>query len=278
MAAGQAVGQLTGDVAAGADEWTRYGAEFNNTVLPLGDGAGVVLSVADAVSRSGQAAQEAAQGFEGLGEKLVSTNEVGGYLIEVWQGQDGALRQTSRRVQDAASDANALAAAQQNLARESDEVRIKLLELATEERIARIQATVELNVAQVEADVRRVEAAFDSLNTGIDSTADVIGRLVDTLGGLEPNTRGYNDIMEIVRQEYQLREQEFELQKRMVEEQLRLMEARRQSLERGDAMVTINAEGLQQHAQAFMYEMLQEIQVRATEEGQQWLGLLSCAG
>ena len=60
-------------------------------------------------------------------------------------------------------------------AKESDNFRIKMEEIASNERIKNIEAYVSLNVADLEAQTKRVEAAFDSINTTINSTGDLLG-------------------------------------------------------------------------------------------------------
>ena len=276
--ADQAVGQLAGSVSDGSDSWTDYGEELNHTVLPLDNVADSAEKTADAVSRADASIKSASDGYGELADKLISSRQEGDLLIKTFEGQDGSIRIVRERVQGLATDTAKLSKDEAEAAKASEALRVKLLELASEERIAQIKATVELNSAQIEADVRRVEAAFDSLNTGIESTGELIGKLGGVLGGLEPNTRGYNDIKEILDKEVKLREKEFQLQEKLTESQLKLIEARRQALERGDALVTINADNLSGHMEAFLYELLQLIQVRATEEGQQWLGLLNCTG
>lgn len=49
------------------------------------------------------------------------------------------------------------------------------------------------------------------------------------------------------------------------------MKARTEALKRSDAIITIDGAGLQPHLEAFMFEILKAIQVRANAEGAQFL-------
>jgi hypothetical protein len=45
------------------------------------------------------------------------------------------------------------------------------------------------------------------------------------------------------------------------------MKARTKAMERGDAMIKINGDGLQPHLEAFMWEIIRTVQVRVNEDG-----------
>ena len=49
------------------------------------------------------------------------------------------------------------------------------------------------------------------------------------------------------------------------------MRARRDALQNGDSLVTVNGDGLKPHLEAFMFEILESIQVRVSEEYQSFL-------
>jgi len=61
------------------------------------------------------------------------------------------------------------------------------------------------------------------------------------------------------------------LQKDLTRAQIDLMRARRDALQNGDSLVTVNGDGLKPHLEAFMFEILESIQVRVSEEYQSFL-------
>jgi len=53
--------------------------------------------------------------------------------------------------------------------------------------------------------------------------------------------------------------------------EIAIADARAAALRRGDAMIRIDGDGLQPHLEAFMFEILESIQVRVNQEGQELL-------
>ena len=50
-----------------------------------------------------------------------------------------------------------------------------------------------------------------------------------------------------------------------------LLKEKKNFLSRGEALITVKGDGLQPHLEAFMWEILKSIQVRATQEGAEFL-------
>jgi hypothetical protein len=140
-------------------------------------------------------------------------------------------------------------------------------EIASNERIALIEAKVTLDVAQIEADTRRIEAAFESLNVGIQSTGEVLQTLFSLWAEFDGTAFQRSKLESYIEREYKLREQQFELQKSLIESEIALNYERAASLARGDALITVDGAGLQPHLEAFMWEILRAIQTRVNEDG-----------
>lgn len=60
-------------------------------------------------------------------------------------------------------------------------------------------------------------------------------------------------------------------QRENIEAQTDLLESRKKYYDKGEALIKITGDGLQPHLEAFMWEILERIQVRATEEGASFL-------
>jgi tape measure domain-containing protein len=149
---------------------------------------------------------------------------------------------------------------------------LELEKLASNERIKSIEARIKLNVAEVEADTKRIEAAFDSINTGITSTGDVIGKLFALFGNEENlSLRALSDMREQIDIENRFRQQAFDLQKKLTEAQIEQIRARTQAMQRGDAMIKIEGDGLEPELEAFMWKILRKVQTRVNEQGLEML-------
>ena len=144
---------------------------------------------------------------------------------------------------------------------------LELEKLASNERIANIEARVTLNVAQVEAETQRIEALFASLNTSISSTGDVIDAALGSLKDITPNTAAFDLIERQLDVENQRRQEAFDLQRKLTEAQIKEIAARTQAMQQGEGIIKIDGAGLQPHLEAFMWEILKTIQVRVNADG-----------
>ncbi|MDX9896529.1 MAG: hypothetical protein RBS34_13865, partial [Desulfofustis sp.] len=75
-----------------------------------------------------------------------------------------------------------------------------------------------------------------------------------------------NRIQSQIDEENDRRDAALQLQKDMTEAQIALIEAKTKSLENGDALIKITADGLEPEIEAFMWQILERIQVRVAEE------------
>ena len=134
-----------------------------------------------------------------------------------------------------------------------------------------LELKAEIDIAQIEADTKRIEAAFESINVSIESTADVLSELFGLLaeGDLDIQTRW--DIEAQIREENERREESLKLQKELTEAQIAALQARITAFQRGDPLITINAEGLEPHLEAIFFYILEQIQMRVNEEQQDFL-------
>ena len=128
-----------------------------------------------------------------------------------------------------------------------------------------------VDIAGVEAATERLKAAFSSVDKSIESTGTVLTSLWDTLAGGDLGFAQTWELEETLEKEEKRRQGSFELQKKLTEAEIELNMAKTRALERGDSMITIEGAGLQPHLEAFMWEILKAIQVRANAEGSEFL-------
>lgn len=143
---------------------------------------------------------------------------------------------------------------------------LELEKLASNERIKLIEARVQLNVAELQEDTKRIQAAFESINTTVNSTGDLLGELFGAL----TNADSWSELRLIEKQidmENRRRDDALRLQQELTQAQIANLNARTNSLNRGEALIRVDGAGLQPHLEAFMWEILQAIQVRVNEDG-----------
>lgn len=182
------------------------------------------------------------------------------------------LDKTKKATDDQSEALKKQAAEAQKAQEAAERMRLEMEKLASNERIAQINAAMGIAVAGIEADAQKAVAAFDSIGKGIESTGKLLEKLYSSYDNYDGMSwQQIRTIQDAIEKESKFREEQFALQKKMTEAQIAEMQARTQSMARGDGLIKIDGAGLQPHLEAFMWEILKTIQVRVNRDG---LGLL----
>jgi TP901 family phage tail tape measure protein len=152
---------------------------------------------------------------------------------------------------------------------------LALEEIASNERIREMELTFEIDIEQMRQQGETARAIISSIGETVNSTGETLVGLAELLTGFSStSSSGYREIMEIVRNEEARRDEAIRMQQEITRAQVDQMDAQTQLLRqraeayaRGDAAITINGEGLQPHLEAFMWEILETLQVRVNAEG-----------
>lgn len=152
---------------------------------------------------------------------------------------------------------------------ESDKLRLGLERLATDERIASMEFTADLQTARVEAQADQIISTFDSITASVESTNTLIGDLFsqdapdwDVFG---INTR--RAVEEAQKQAKSLNE----AQVRLIDAQSDSLEAQTKNLEEGGGLININADNLAPELQQVLKSLIDNIRIEALNNG---LGIL----
>ena len=129
------------------------------------------------------------------------------------------------------------------------------------------QAKLDIAAAQANADI--MDSIFEGLATTISSTSESL----NTLYGLWANADMFDksDIEKYIKEEMEIKEEAHDLEMRLGEAQLKYMEKRTAKLNKGDALINISADGLEPALEMVMWQILEKIQIRATEAGSEFL-------
>jgi TP901 family phage tail tape measure protein len=142
-------------------------------------------------------------------------------------------------------------------------------EIESKERIAVFELKTEVNLAQIESATKIFESMIGSVNEGIESTGTGIVELFKILS--EGGGRYGLEIMDAIEAEMALREKQFALQEELIRAQISLIEMRRESIERGDALINVTAEGLEPHLQEILRSIIEAARLEATASAQELL-------
>jgi len=134
----------------------------------------------------------------------------------------------------------------------------------------KLEIKPELKTDQLKKDTEVAKEMLESLSAGMTSTGNLLSDLFGELGKTTDWGKE-RDIDRQIRQENKNRKQELEMQKELTEAQVDYMKARTEALERGDSIITVQGDGLAPHLEAFMWEILSAIQVKANEDAAEFL-------
>ncbi|MDB5886603.1 MAG: Phage tail tape measure protein [Polaromonas sp.] len=137
-----------------------------------------------------------------------------------------------------------------------------------QEKLKLIESQTKIVTAGIEADAKKTVAAFDSISSSIDSSNKLLG---DLFGNFKDfGSMDWSAIRMIEKQidiENKAKQNAYELQKKMTEATIAQMKAQTDMLLKGDGLITIQGDGLKPHLEAFMWEILQAIQVKVNKDG-----------
>ncbi len=160
------------------------------------------------------------------------------------------------------------------LEKEKLEIQAKIdianIEADAEKVKAAFAGMADIGVADIEAGAKKYVAALESINSTANSTADILGGLFDLWGGAKSpwekvqTTRWIEEQLDIEREQ-------LATQKKLIEAQIKFYQTRSDKLASGDALVTVQADGLEPELEAFIWKILEKIQVRVAEEYSEYL-------
>lgn len=204
--------------------------------------------------------------------------EIQGYLDELGEGgvgieilpfeppDDTALKQAMAMIEERELTIDAKVEADT----EEAEQKLKAIEEYGDIVKEKLKWEAEVEIVQAQEATKRLEAAFESVNTSIKSTGDTLVGLFGQFGEVEGFRQKWA-LEEAVAQEIDLRRQAFELQSKLVASTIELNRQKSKRLESGDALITIEGEGLSPALEMLLWEIIERIQMRVIETGSEAL-------
>lgn len=146
---------------------------------------------------------------------------------------------------------------------------LKEMEALSKTEQVSIEWNAKINIASIEAATKKWESSLTSINTGLESTADIVSSAFSAFGEAGPLYQ--REILDIIDREQAMRETLLDSQTKLMSAQIRIEEARAKALERGDALIKIDATGLEPALELVMFQILQKVQIRANEAEAEFL-------
>lgn len=160
--------------------------------------------------------------------------------------------------------------AEKKTAEETEKLKQTMLELASEERIKKMQFTAEINLAKLEGETKIATQIIDNLGEEIKSTGDLVGDLFGNLLDAD-NFQDRWLIEEMIEEENKRREEAFEQQKKLTDAQIALIEERVRAMREGEALINIKLEGVEPELESILWKIMERVQMRVNEEASELL-------
>ena len=138
---------------------------------------------------------------------------------------------------------------------------------------AAFEWTARVDIAEAEAAARGVEAAFEAAGETVgsltDATSDMFSSLLEGFGDL--SSLDQEEFTGLIEDQMALQERALEAQIKLNDAQVAYMDAKAAALKSGDSLITIDSTGLEPALELIMFEILEKIQIRASEESSEFL-------
>lgn len=163
------------------------------------------------------------------------------------------------------------------------EGKLNIAQIESQTEIAKAEAetvqtafewTGKLNIAAVEADAKKVVAAFESVASAVASTSSAASDMFSSLlGNWDKLSGGFDrlNLMNMVQQQLDMEREALEIQRNLTEAQIEYMQAKSEALTNGEGLINISSDGLEPALETIMWQILEKVQLRATEEAAEFL-------
>lgn len=245
--------ELEGLAASGAIVWDKTSLSFKTAEEWAKKLAAATNDTSEGTKKLAAATGEASKGITGVKTII---DETTGKVI----GYEQAMTKGGAATKAIAEDTKKAEEATRKWAEE-------VAKMDFQEKLKLIESQTKITTATIEADSRKAVAAFESISTSIGSTGDVLGKLFEQFANGDMSLSDKWQIEEQIAKENKHRDKAFEIQEKMMEAQIKNMEAQTQQLLKGEGLIKIDGTGLKPHLEAFMWEILSEIQVKVNKDG-----------
>lgn len=257
--------------------WQSYADELVNAANKHGDLNEAMSGTGENLNRSANAVErlqgEASKSGDALGnvgratKQLAENNET---LVLGYDKATGKVNSWSGAIVRSGDAMDDTATKTEKAIAKSEDYYVQMEKIASNERIANIEANVDLNIAEAEANAKKVEALVDSISSTFADSTKFAGDLFELLGDAD-SFRDKWGIEKQIKKENELRDDQMKLQKKLTEAEVEWVKEKTRQLRNGDAQLTIKADGLEPHLEAIWWQILGNLQAKVNAEGEEML-------
>jgi TP901 family phage tail tape measure protein len=146
------------------------------------------------------------------------------------------------------------------------------LEAASATAQAALQFRASVEIADIENTFKTIESLGDGIEAVFESTGDTISTLFSQFANLDLGSATIRGFVEkLYNKENELRAEALKLQRSLTEAQIRYMDSKTAKLNGGEALISVSADGLEPELEAFMWRIVERVQIRAAAEQAEFL-------
>jgi len=151
------------------------------------------------------------------------------------------------------------------LAKVAGDYETKMAGIASNEKIKIIESKFKLNIAEVEAQTKVATALIESIGKTYEANTSLIGDLMDSVSAA--NTFSDRTKTALANQANMRANDLHRAQMDLIQKNSEYLAAKTRAAQNGNPLITVQADGLKPHLEAFMWEILSAIQVKMAYEG-----------
>lgn len=262
---------INGSLSKVEEKAKAAGVSVGDYILALakaGDGSGDLAltaeQVAEALEKTGDGAANAVEGIDqaknsGVQFEIV-IDELGNRTLVATDAMQGF----SKGVQSAGdSSADSM--------KKVADLEKTMLELASDERIAAMEFSANIETEKIKAQTEEVQAAFEAISQSVSDTTQATVDLFSLFANADVSKLDKLEILDAAKRQQELQEKALEKEGELIDEKIRSLKAYTNQLESGQGLITINADNLAPELQQVLHSLINNIRVQATEQGLEML-------
>jgi TP901 family phage tail tape measure protein len=243
------------------EAWWAAGESATSSSAKFGDAAKNTGKLTDETSKSARMAEEFKQVFGDASSGISSA--VDSQMVPAIKKVSDESEKTKKNLESLPQKVR--------IGIELQKANTGQFEAETKRLSSMLDFKAKIDVSTLENETKRVEAIFDSINLSVKDTGIQLSDLFKFLLDSGATGRRRNIIEKQIDEENSRRDEVLELQRETIMAQIDLMKSRTKALDRGDAIIKVSGDGLAPYLEAFMWQILEAIQVRASQEGLEML-------
>jgi len=133
-----------------------------------------------------------------------------------------------------------------------------------------MKMTAKVETAQAKSSMEKFKSAMEGISSSVSSTSSSISSMFSDIAGMDDSFQQsmmefkLNDMIDMM-------QKQTDAQVRMINERIKTMKAQRDQMESGEGLITIQGEGLEPELEAFMWKVIEKVQVRVNEQSASFL-------